>query len=155
MITESEGNTMKEKIYFDMDGTIANLYGDPNWLPKLMACDPTPYVNATPLVNMSRLAKALHKAQRNGYTIGVISWLSKNSTCEYDEAVTLAKLEWLNSHLPSVEWDEIHIVAYGTPKSTVADAFGGILFDDEEQNRVEWNGMAYTPDQIFDLLADL
>lgn len=146
---------MREKIYFDMDGTIANLYGDPNWLPKLMACDPTPYANATPLVNMSRLARALHKAQRNGYTIGVISWLAKNSTCEYDEAVTLAKMEWLNSHLPSVEWDEIHIVAYGTPKSTVADTFGGILFDDEEQNRVEWNGMAYTPNQIFDLLADL
>ena len=145
----------KEKIYFDMDGTIANLYADPNWLPKLRAYDPTPYANAEPLVNMSRLARLLHKAQKNGYTIGIISWLSKEPTTAYNEAVTNAKLEWLATHLPSVEWDEIHIVAYGTPKSTVADTLGGILFDDEEQNRTEWNGMAYTPDQIFDLLADL
>ena len=146
---------MTDKIYFDMDGTIADLYADPNWLPKLRAYDPTPYANAQPLVNMSRLARLLHKAQRNGYTIGIISWLSKNPNPAYDQAVTLAKLEWLARHLPSVEWDEIHIVAYGTPKSTVADTVGGILFDDEEQNRAEWGGMAYRPEQIFDLLADL
>lgn len=146
---------MKEKIYFDMDGTIADLYADPNWLPKLRAYDPSPYMNALPLVDMSRLARLLHKAQENDYLIGIISWLSKEPTEEYDKAVTNAKLKWLNNHLPSVKWDEIHIVAYGTPKSTVADTFGGILFDDEEQNRAEWNGMAYTPDQIFDLLADL
>ena len=42
---------------FDMDGTIADLYADPNWLPKLRAYDPTPYINAKPLVNMSRLAR--------------------------------------------------------------------------------------------------
>ncbi len=146
---------MTEKIYFDMDGTIADLYADPNWLPKLRAYDPTPYVNAKPLVNMSRLARLLHKAQQNGYTIGIISWLSKEPNPEYDKAVTLAKIEWLARHLPSVKWDEIHIVAYGTPKSTVADTFGGILFDDEERNRNEWNGTAYTPEQIFDLLADI
>ena len=29
-------------IWFDMDGTIANLYGVENWLPMLRAYDPTP-----------------------------------------------------------------------------------------------------------------
>ena len=146
---------MTDKIYFDMDGTIADLYVDPNWLPKLRAYDPTPYANAQPLVNMSRLARLLHKAQRNGYTIGIISWLSKEPNPAYDQAVTLAKLEWLARHLPSVEWDEIHIVAYGTPKSTVADTVGGILFDDEEQNRAEWGGFAYKPSQIFEILKEV
>ena len=152
---ESEENTMIKKIYFDMDGTIADLYAVEGWLPMLRAYDPTPYAQAVPMVNMSRLARYLHKAQRMGIEVGIISWLSKEPTTAYNEAVTNAKLEWLATHLPSVEWDEIHIVAYGTPKSTVADTLGGILFDDEEQNRTEWNGMAYTPDQIFDLLADL
>ena len=43
-------------IWFDMDGTIANLYGVENWLPMLRAYDPTPYANAVPLLRLSRLA---------------------------------------------------------------------------------------------------
>ena len=144
---------MNERIYFDMDGTIADLYADPNWLPKLRAYDPTPYTNAKPLVTMSRLARYIHKAQANGYQVGIISWLSKESTTEYDQAVTLAKLEWLTAHLPSVQFDEIHIVAYGTPKrEVIAEQMGAILFDDEERNRNEWGGFAYEPSQIFEIL---
>jgi hypothetical protein len=144
---------MNERIYFDMDGTIADLYADPNWLPKLRAYDPTPYTNAKPLVNMSRLARYIHKAQANGYRVGIISWLSKESTTEYDQAVTLAKLEWLTAHLPSVQFDEIHIVAYGTPKrEVITEQIGAILFDDEERNRNEWGGFAYEPSQIFEIL---
>ena len=30
-------------IWFDMDGTIANLYGVDNWLDKLHASDASPY----------------------------------------------------------------------------------------------------------------
>lgn len=33
---------MEKKIWFDMDGTIANLYGDPNWLEKIRAYDASP-----------------------------------------------------------------------------------------------------------------
>lgn len=33
---------MIKKIYFDMDGTIANLYAVEGWLPMLRAYDPTP-----------------------------------------------------------------------------------------------------------------
>lgn len=144
---------MNERIYFDMDGTIADLYADPNWLPKLRAYDPTPYTNAKPLVNMSRLARYIHKAQANGYRVGIISWLSKESTTDYDQAVTLAKLEWLTAHLPSVQFDEIHIVAYGTPKrEVITEQIGAILFDDEERNRNEWGGFAYEPSQIFEIL---
>ena len=50
---------MKKEICFDMDGTIANLYGEKNWLERLRNEDETPYANAKPLVNMARLAKAL------------------------------------------------------------------------------------------------
>ena len=144
---------MKKAIWFDMDGTIANLYGVENWLDKLIAKDASPYKAATVLVNMNSLAKALHKVQANGYTIGIISWLSKNSTPDYDKKVAATKLAWLKKHLASVKWDAIHIVPYGTNKSTLCG--GGILFDDEAANRANWNGKAYTPSNIISVLKSL
>ena len=81
---------MEKKIYLDMDGTFANLYAVEGWLDMLRAYDPTPYATAEPMWNMSSLARLLHKAQRLGYEIGVISWLSKTSNSEYDIAVTEA-----------------------------------------------------------------
>ena len=143
---------MKLKINFDLDGTIANLYGVENWLNMLRAYDPTPYAQAKPMLNMSAFARLLHKAQKLGYEICVISWLSKNSTPEYDIAVTQAKLQWLQNHLPSVEWNEIHIVAYGTPKQTIC---GGVLFDDEEHNRNMWGVGAFEPCEIMEFLRKL
>ena len=144
---------MKKTIWFDMDGTIANLYGVEGWLPMLINSDPTPYKLAAPLVNMNKLARTLNKLQRAGYKIGVISWLSKSSTPEYDKAVTNAKLWWLNKHLTSVKWDEIKIVAYGTSK--INECGGGILFDDEDRNRNEWGKDAYHPDMIMEILSSL
>ena len=143
---------MKLKINFDLDGTIANLYAVEGWLKMLRAYDPTPYAQAKPMLNMSAFARLLHKAQRLGYEICVISWLSKNSTPEYDMAVTQAKLQWLQNHLPSVEWNEIHIVAYGTPKQTIR---GGVLFDDEEHNRNMWGMGAFEPCEILEFLRGL
>lgn len=146
---------MTKAIYFDMDGTIANLYGVEDWLPKLRAYDPSPYADALPLIRFSVLARMLNRLQRNGYTLGIISWLSKDPDPTYGEAVTVAKLEWLAKHLPSVKWDEIHIVAYGTPKQTLAEYPDGILFDDEAQNREKWLGIAFDETDIIEILKGL
>lgn len=143
---------MANKIWFDMDGTIANLYNVDGWLDMLRAYDPTPYAQAVPMVNMANLARLLHKAQRLGYEIGIISWLSKCSNSEYDMAVTAVKVEWLRKHLPSVEWDEVKIVAYGTPKHELCQ---GVLFDDEEHNRNAWGEGAYEPSEILNFLRGL
>lgn len=143
---------MQKVVWFDMDGTIADLYGVQNWLPMLNNEDPTPYEVARPLVNLSRLARYLNKLQKMGWKVGVISWLSKYSTPEYDAAVTGAKMFWLGRHLPSVKWDEIKIVPYGTNKYETCG--GGCLFDDEAKNRDMWKDAAYTPDRIFEILID-
>lgn len=124
-------------IYFDMDGTIADLYSVDNWLAKLGDFIPTPYLEAKPMMRFSLLARYLNLLQVKGYRIGIVSWLSKNSNSFYDEKVIKAKKAWLKKHLPSVHFDEIHIVPYGTPKSQVVSEIG-ILFDDEESNRNEW-----------------
>lgn len=142
-------------IYFDMDGTIANLYGVANWLDMIIARETTPYTNAIPMVRMNTLARLLNKLQKNGYTIGIVSWLAKNSTKEYDERVKTAKINWLKTHLKSVKFDEIKIVPYGTPKETVVRFPNGILFDDEEPNRTNWKGTAFDVDNIIGKLKEI
>ena len=145
---------MTKAIYFDMDGTIADLYGVEGWLADLEAHRTRPYDEAKVMHNMSALARAIHKAQSNGIRVGIISWLSKSATEDYNKAVAKAKRKWLKKHLKSVNFDEVHIIPYGTPKSTVAIS-GSILFDDEERNRIEWNGKAYTPEKIFEIFKEI
>ncbi len=140
-------------IWFDMDGTIADLYGVDNWLDMLIAEDPTPYLTARPLVRLSSLACKLNTLQRKGYKIGVISWLSRSGSLSYNAVVTAAKYKWLADHLPSVNFDEIHIVPYGTPKAIFSSG-SDVLFDDEEKNRNNWAGAAYDVQNILEILKN-
>ena len=143
---------MTKTVWLDMDGTFADLYSVDGWLPMLRAYDPAPYQMAKPLVHMATLARLLNKAQRNGWHIGVISWTSKVSTPAYDAAVGTAKREWLAKHLPSVHFDNVHIVPYGTPKQSFCGSPLDVLFDDEARNRDNWTGNAY---DVADLLKTL
>ena len=145
---------MNKAIYFDMDGTIADLYGVSGWLADLESENVRPYAEALPLVNLSLLARYIHKAQKMGYTVGIISWLSKCGSDDYNERVTATKREWLAKHLPSVEWDEIHIVKYGTPKSTCRTC-PGILFDDEQRNLDEWGKGAVIAQEMMNAFKHL
>lgn len=146
-------------IYLDLDGTVVNFYGVPNWLECLEAQDSTPYRVAKPLVNLSTLARYLNRLQARGYNIGIISWLSKSGTDKFNAEVAEVKREWLAKHLPSVQWDEIHIVPYGVPKSTCATCPASILFDDEQRNLNEWtantHNMAYNADLLMEILRNL
>lgn len=139
-------------IWFDMDGTIADLYGQKNWLHDIQNENTAPYKNAKPLGNMAVIAKLLHKAQRNGHKIGIVSWTGKNSTLNYAAQVAKAKNKWLKTHLKSVQFDYIHIIPYGTPKQKGRE---GILFDDEELNRKMWGANAYEPQDIVKVLKAL
>lgn len=130
-------------IYLDCDGTWIDLYGVDNWLEYLQAENPYPYIHAKPLVNLSLLARTIHQLQAKGIKVGIISWLSKNGSETYNQIVTQAKLNYFKKHLPSVTFDEIHIIPYGVPKSNCASQFDAILFDDEQKNRDEWSGIAY------------
>lgn len=143
------------KICFDMDGTIANLYGVENWLQYLIAEDVKPYAEAKVLLNMNSLARVLNHLQAQGHKIVVISWLSKSGSEDYNTRVTEVKKAWLKKHLRSVQFDEINIVKYGTCKANFAESPEDILFDDEERNRTEWTGNAYGVENILEILKKI
>ena len=142
---------------FDMDGTIADFYGVEGWLDALRSFSARPYAEAAPMMNFSALARQLNAAQRKGAKLVIISWCSKTSTPEFDMVVEIIKRRWLTEHLPSVRWDEIKVVPYGTNKAEVCGVDGEdfFLFDDEEHNRKEWeelDGLAFNPSDIPEIL---
>ena len=143
---------MNKAIFFDMDGTIADLYGVSDWLDDLRAERVRPYAEARPLVNLSALARRLNRLTAEGYTVNIISWTSRGGSAEYNKAVAEVKREWLAKHLPSVSFTAIHIIPYGTPKSTCGR---GILFDDEQRNLDEWGEGAHAASEIFEILRGL
>jgi len=146
---------MTRTIFFDMDGTIADLYSVNGWLDSIIARDAKPYKEAKVMHNMQALARVLNRLQRQGNKVAIISWLAKNSTEDYDTRVAQAKKEWLSKHLASVHFDEVHIVKYGTAKQTFAHTTNDILFDDEEQNRNNWTGEAHNVHNIINVLKSL
>lgn len=146
---------MEKAIYFDMDGTLVDFYGVEGWLEYLEAEDVRPYAVAAPRMSFSLLARYIHKLQDMGWHIGIVSWLSRTGSTEYNARVTQTKIAYLAKHLPSVIWDSIAIIPYGTPKSSAVPSAGGVLFDDEEKNRKEWqtnNGISLDETKILEVL---
>ena len=146
---------MNITINFDMDGTIADLYGVANWLDCIINETTFPYENARPLVRMNELANRLNALQRNGYQVAIITWLARGATEEYNQAVTTAKLNWLANVMPTVHWDRITVVPYGTPKENFCNNPLDVLFDDEEPNRNNWTGRAYDVQNILEILTEM
>lgn len=130
---------MNRTLVFDMDGTIADLYGVDGWLEMLRAENPMPYIMAEPMYNMVELVELLNELKEIGYRIAVTSWLSMNSTKEYDKMVRQAKREWLAKY--NFPFDEIHLVAYGTTKANCTRKNGGyqVLVDDNAEVRKGWH----------------
>ena len=142
---------MNKILVFDMDGTIADFYGVEGWLEDLKNYSTRPYEIAQPVYETTMLNNLINTLKINGWKIVIVSWLSKCGSTAYNTEVTAVKLAWLEKHLPSVEWDEVKIVNYGTPKSTVVDC-DGWLFDDEERNREEWGENSFDVNDILGTL---
>ena len=130
--------TDNKTLVFDMDGTIADLYGVDSWLEKLIAEDATPYKDARAFYTDEVLNSMLHTLKACGWRVVITTWLAKGSTKRYDNMVREAKLEWLDRH--NFPYDEIHLVKYGTTKANCTRRHGGyqILIDDNETVRKGW-----------------
>ncbi len=131
---------MENKVLvFDMDGTIADLYGVDNWLEDLRAENPRPYEKAKPIYPADILNTLLEIFKANGWRIVVTTWLAKGSTKEYDNLVREAKVAWLDKY--DFPYDEIHLIKYGTTKANCTRHLGGfqVLIDDNKAVRSGWH----------------
>ena len=130
--------TEKKMLVFDMDGTIADLYGVSGWLDDLRSENARPYEVARPIYNMVTLRSILCMLRCSGWKIVVTSWLAKGSSRSYDEEVRNAKRAWLDRY--EFPYDEIHLVKYGTTKANCTRRHKGvqILIDDNAKVREGW-----------------
>lgn len=140
------------KIVFDMDGTIADLYAVENWEPRLRAEDASPYAEAVPMWDMEILNQLLEMLIAQGHEIIIVTWLSKNSTEEYKDAVREAKREWLAEQC--FPYNRFHGVQYGATKADSIRKYmnpdeEAILIDDNAKVRNGWHlGRAIDPTDI-------
>lgn len=149
------------KIVFDMDGTIADLYGVKNWLPLLREYSPKPFEIAKPMWDMEKLATICEKLAHSGNEIHIVTWLSKESTPTYDKEVTKAKRVWLEKY--GFYYNHFHAVPYGTPKAEVMKPYmqkneTAMLFDDNAEVRSSWhlgNAIDPTTENILKILEKL
>lgn len=144
---------MVKAVYFDMDGTIANLYGVDGWLDALHNEDVSPYAVAAPLVDMDKLNAICAALQAVGIVIGVISWSAKGGSKEYNAEVRKVKREWIKTYLPCVT--EFHVVKYGTPKHRVRKIDNSILIDDCAEVRDAWDGLTINAAKDFVKVLDV
>lgn len=126
-----------DALVWDMDGTIADLYSVDEWEPKLRASDPSPYLDAEPLVDMAALRELLQRAKSMNIRIITVSWSSMDGTVEYGREVRKAKKEWLEKHCPEL-LEELHVVKYGTDKYSLCEGLRAVLIDDNASVREEW-----------------
>lgn len=133
---------MLKMICFDMDGTIADLYGVKDWNEKLRASDPSPYQMAKPMWDMEELAKVLWQLIELNIEIRIITWLSMDSSEEYKKQVRKAKIDWLVKN--GFPFSHFHSVQYGTTKANCVrydldDNETAILIDDNQKVRAGWH----------------
>lgn len=132
---------MKKVLYFDMDGTIADLYGSDNWLEKIQNKQPVFETLAEmPWFETAKKLIRILKFQY-GYEVGVITWTPMDTTAEYEAIARVEKNMWLGEHANGL-FDFAVFQRYGTSKAiSIRDEYQRglhILFDDNHEVRADW-----------------
>ena len=96
-------------IYFDMDGTLADLYSVDNVFKKLDSYDVSPYIDAKPI---NKYINLLKEYKNKGYTIIILSCLSKITNNKYDRELVNAKGKWLDKYVGKEYIDERIYIPY-------------------------------------------
>ena len=134
---------MKTKVYLDMDGTIADLYGQPDWLEAICSEASGLFLRARPLVSEKVL---LEKFPKEKYEIVILSMTPKDASLEYCEKVIEEKNAWIDKYFPSLT-KRIY-KKYGHNKN-LKNSANAILIDDNEIIRNNWRGIALNPAQLW------
>ena len=117
---------MSKKIYFDLDGTVYDLYNVENWLEKLRSETEKVFTEGNFLGNYDNFLSAICQLIGYGYSFGVISWLPMYATPEFENECAEVKRKWVQKYLPFVE--EINFQRYGTPKQNAIQTKAQIMY---------------------------
>lgn len=106
----------KISIYFDLDGTLFDLYGKDNWLEMLENEKAGAFSSGNLMGNIVKesLLQVVEKLAAYGVVFNVITWLPMNASKNYEEICKAEKIAWVRENLPFI--DEITCQSYGVPK---------------------------------------
>ena len=134
-------------IWFDMDGTIAELYKVEGWLQKLRNNDWSVYSECAPRHNYKRINAAIEALIENGWQVGVITWGSKGIDWgrELNE-ISDIKFGWIHKFFPAFTSGKFACIPYGYSKADFLEEMGdgdceydiAYLVDDNKEVRQEW-----------------
>ena len=105
---------MTTKIYFDLDGTVYDLYNVENWEPKLRAENADVFNEGNFIGDYTRFITVCTELVKKGVQFGVITWLPMQATEEYERECAEVKREWVKKFMPFVT--EFTAQTYGIPK---------------------------------------
>lgn len=130
------GATMNKVVYFDMDGTIADLYGVSDCFKRLDNMDAAVYSEAKPIDKYINMLKEFHTM---GYKVVILSALGMVSSKQFDEDTIRNKGIWLDTYVGKEYIDE-RIYIPNTKHKELYQLFGkGILVDDDDRVLMNWN----------------
>lgn len=141
-------------IYFDLDGTLADLYGVRDWLPMLQASDTTPYRVAATTTDVNVLVDCMRQLVRKGYKLGVITWLAMGGSKKYNDATRAAKVRWVRRHFGDLI-TEFHSCKYGINKRRFSTSDDDVLVDDNAEVRQMWQGITIDASNTAAMVSEL
>lgn len=130
-----------DAICLDMDGVLADLFGQEDWLYKLNSSQASAYYDAAPLVDTEYLNNLISMFDEYlNIPTYVVSWGSMNADWYFDKQTEKIKKYWLDRFLPAIPKENVFVVPYGTDKSSIVSNFCSypILFDDTVPNCENW-----------------
>lgn len=131
--------TRKQVVYLDMDGTIADLYGQAAWLQHLEQEDMGLFINCEPLVTEAMLYEYFPSKT---YELRICSMTPKGASKAYCDIVIAEKNEWLDKYFPSIK-HRVYL-KYGHNKN-LRNSANHILVDDNQAIRLSYKGLALSP----------
>ena len=131
-------------IFFDLDGTLADLYKVEGWLESLRSNDWSVYRKCAPRHNYQRINTAIEALIENGWQVGVITWASKGIGWGKDlDKIAEVKFDWLCEFFPALANGHFACLPYGRRKADFAEEINSCyevayLVDDNKEVRQEW-----------------
>lgn len=133
----------KIKVYLDLDGTVASLYTEKNWLKRLRDEEEGLFLNLNPMISQNKLLEIFPQEK---YDIRILSMTPLGASKPFCEKVVQEKNAWLDKHFPALK-KRIY-KKYGNNKN-LKNSANAILIDDNKAIRESWKGIALNPAQLW------